>query len=119
VAAQIESPEAEKLEQEFEQRLKLNPVEAHRATFVVLALSKGWRHARIARYLGVTRHRIGQRAERYQQYAASGEFPALTGFLNGNTPAPTSESEVHVEFRPEDWQDLTFAVGLIDRLCTD
>lgn len=117
MAAQLKSPGARKLLAEFETRLSLDPVEAHRATFVVLALSKGWRHARIARYLGVTRHRIGQRAQRYEQYAASGDFPQLTKMLGGDRPEPENKSEINVCFKADDWQDLTLARELIDRVC--
>lgn len=117
MAAQLKSPEARKLLKEFEEGLKLDPVEAHRSTFVVLTLAKGWRHARIARYLGVTRHRIGQRAERYGQYASSGDFPQLTKLLSADHPDPDAKSEINVSFKADDWADLTFARGLIDRVC--
>lgn len=117
MAAQLKSPEARKLLKEFEERLNLEPVEAHRATFVVLALNRGWRHARIARYLGVTRHRIGQRASRYEQYASSGGFPQLTKMLDGEKSEPSRNSEIHVSFKSSDWSDLMLARELIDRVC--
>lgn len=117
MAAQLKSPEARKLLKEFEESLRLDPVEAHRSVFVVLTLAKGWRHARIGRYLGVTRHRIGQRAEKYTEYAASGDFPQLAKMLPAAPPEPDSKSEINVCFKPGDWADLTFARGLIDRVC--
>lgn len=116
MAEKLESVAARKLVKEFEGQLHLEPIEAYRATFIVLAVERGWQHARIARYLGVTRHRIGQRVQRYREYAMSDRFPQLSKLFGDAAPKPNPEQGVKICFQAEDWSDLTLARELINRV---
>lgn len=110
--------DARKLKDELQERLQLSDSDALRATFVVLAYEKGWSQARIGRYLGVTRHRIHQRIARYEAYSgAKITFPVLASHINGRKrPAQVPRGEPGVAAKPEDWDNVEFAVEMINRV---
>lgn len=106
---------AARLVTELEQ-IGLSAVDAHRGAFTALAVSKRWPDARIGRYLGVTRARVGQRVDKLQEYAAREDCPLL-GSINwaadrkGKNAAPKVPS---VAYEQRDWVDIEFAQSLLD-----
>ncbi len=114
-------PKAKRLVEELETRLNLGKVDSRRAAFVVMAISKGWRKAKVARYLGTSRARVGQRVTKYEEYAdaatGNGVWPAIQEFLppqkyNGGVEPKSAQ----VAFKAEDWENLAFADSLLNRL---
>lgn len=110
-------PKAKRLVEEFETKLSLSEVNSRRAAFVVLAVAGGWRNARIARYLDVSRARIGQRVTKYEAYAESGDWPAVKKVLDDTIPpGPENGNGRHVTFSKKEWESLDFANDLLNRL---
>ena len=91
-------------------------MDAHRAAFAVLAVHKGWPKARIGRWLGISRARVGQRVAKYEKYAEdSTEFPQLAKALKEAAPV-TRDTQRSVGFSQDDWRDLTFSAKLLNSL---
>lgn len=110
-------PKAKRLVAEFQTKLGLSDVDSRRAAFVVLAVAAGWRKSRIARYLDVSRNRIGQRVKRYETYAESGTWPEITSLLT-DPPVPTEKENggSKISFSKKEWDSLGFANDLLNRL---
>ena len=109
---------AARLVSELQGNLALSDVDARRAAFVPLALKAGWSKARIARYLGVSRARIGQKVRKYEEYARRSEantYPTLQQVLS-DLPDAVDEETVPVKFKPADWNDEQFAIELLNRV---
>lgn len=94
----------------------LTDVDAYRAAFCALALADGWSKARVGRYLGISRARVGQKAEKLADYAAVSprSTPTLRHALavaatNAVRGASTPLGQAIVAFKIEDWRDLEFA----------
>ena len=101
---------------ELAETLQLSDVDAHRAAFAVLAVSEGWPKARIGRWLGISRARVGQRVEKYTKYAETRtDMPKLQLALSNQKPVQR-DTQRSVGFNQEDWQDLDFAVEMLNRL---
>lgn len=111
----LKSPQTKRLVDEFEEKLDLNSVDARRAAFVVLTLAKGWRKAKIARYLGVSRARVGQRAVRYEQCAETGQFPVIAEVLADSRPTEKG-TKIGASLNESQWKILSFADDLLNRL---
>ena len=110
---------AERLVLELQKGLGLSPVDARRAAFVVLATTqKGWRKAKIARFLGVTRARVGQRVARLERYATEDtRYPVLEQmFSDAVELEKIGAADTTVAFKPDDWEDLRFADDLLKRV---
>lgn len=108
-------PAAKRLVGEFQTKLHLSDVDSRRAAFVVLAFAAGWRKARIGRYLSVSRARIGQRVAKYEGYAESGEWPEIAKAL-ADCKSPGKENGGTVTFSRAEWEDISFADDLLNRL---
>lgn len=98
----------------------LGPVDAHRGAFTALACSSGWTKARVGRYLGISRARVGQKVDKLLHYATDAGYnvPTLTDTMRKavrRKPERGDYDEV-VQFTQSDWDDLTFARSLIDRI---
>lgn len=110
---------AERLITELTDKVKLDPVDAHRAAFAALAASKGWTKARIGRYLGISRERVGQKLDKLAHYAATRrDLPTLKAAMRkaAATPAQRRASDDLVAFEVSYWEDLDQARRLIDTL---
>lgn len=108
---------ADRLVAELRDHCGLGDVDAHRAAFCALALARGWPKARIGRYLGISRARVGQKAEKLQDYAHehAERMPTLTRALTvADSVTATPSGGPVVEFSVEDWSDLSFAAGLCE-----
>lgn len=107
-------PAAQRLVGELQTKLNLSDVDSRRAAFVVLSIAKGWKKARIARYLDVSRARVGQRVEKYQEYQQTGDWPELSKY---NLDEKSDEgNSFNVSFSRKDWEDTDFADDLLNRL---
>lgn len=101
----------------------LSEVDAQRAAFCALALGRGWPKARIARYLGVSRARVGQKAEKLQDYVTQSvqddgpPAPELAmALLDASVASPDLARAGAIEFRLDDWRDLEFGRRLCEML---
>lgn len=102
---------------EFTDRIGLEPVDAHRGAFTALAIDKGWTKARIGRYLGISRARVGQKVEKLEHYAATAQgIPTLKALMRhaATVEATGRNSDVLVKYDAADWTDLQFARSLVD-----
>jgi Homeodomain-like domain len=117
VASELK-PAAKRLVEEMQTRLGLNSVDARRAAFVVLAVATGWKNARIARYLGVSRARVGQRVARYERYALTNAkaYPQIAKVLKRRPKRPDKEGAIQIGFPRTEWNDPAFAVDMLNRL---
>lgn len=107
-------PKAKRLVKELTDQLDLAPVDARRAAFAVLAVHEGWPKARIGRWLGISRARVGQRVAKYEKYAASrDDMPQLKAALASAKPV-TRDTQRSVGFSQADWQDERFAVEMLN-----
>jgi len=70
-----------KLVKEFETQVGLTSTDSRRSAFIALAYNRGWPSARIGRYLGVSRARVGQRVEKQRRYVETYKMPLLTSLL--------------------------------------
>lgn len=91
----------------------LGAVDAHRSAFAALAYSRGWSKAKIGRFLGISRARVGQKIDKLWLYANS--CPTLDAMLQ-EPPASYSDADFSVGFEADDWQDIEFARALVDRV---
>jgi hypothetical protein len=109
--------ETEKLVRELIDVIGQDKTEAHRNAFIVLAAGRRWSKAKIARYLGVTRARVGQKLEKLENYGY--EKGELTPVLNAMLPATRERAkpgthDALVSFKPEEWADPDLAVRLVE-----
>jgi hypothetical protein len=100
-------------------RVGLGDVDAHRAAFCALALADGWSKARIGRYLGISRARVGQKVDKLHDYAATDEagtaWPTLRHVLVvADSARPWQGRDTLVEFEASAWDDLEFARRMCD-----
>lgn len=107
---------ATQLIEEFRQVLNLSEADASRAAFCVIALSKDWPKAKIGRYLGISRSRIGQKVEKYEQYADDDRFPVLRSYMRQVGQAKQSESAALAGYTRHDWEDPVFAEKMLEKL---
>lgn len=95
----------------------LSDVDAHRAAFVALALAQGWSKARIGRYLGISRARVGQKVEKLRDYAMDRDRKTLGRTLAVadavNQPEPSGPP---IAFGVADWEQLDWARRMCDML---
>lgn len=111
---------ARRLVLELQDVVGLDPVDACRSAFTALAVGRGWSKARVGRYLGISRARVGQKVEKLEHYAfAYGErapgLQAVVARFGLQHPAAAGLSPP-VAFDVADWDDLGFARRLIDRV---
>jgi hypothetical protein len=114
-------PEAQNLVEDLRETLDLDEIDAKRAVFTILAYGRaGWPKAKIARHLGISNVRVGQRIAKYQRYAEDGIINEPT-LMNGSRP----QAPIDVRFsnrRPDaseyytlrDWEDEGVAWKLIN-----
>lgn len=110
---------ADTLIAELTEKVGLEPVDAHRSAFTALACSAGWTKARVGRYLGISRARVGQKVDKLLHYATTrSDTPVLTATMRQavRTPPVRTEYDELIEFDQADWEDLDFARGLIVRI---
>jgi hypothetical protein len=96
---------------ELQAQANLSEVDAYRAAFAALALADGWSKARIGRYLGISRARVGQKIDKLFDYTIHVEVPQLKAVLARASEAKAQQDAAArmVEFEPEDWRDLEWA----------
>lgn len=96
----------------------LEATDAHRAAFVALAVSRGWTKARIGRYLGISRARVGQKVAKLEDYAhfQGSKVPTLKRVIGvASTIRPARhETDDLVQYQVDDWLDIEFARRLVD-----
>lgn len=109
-------PAIARLVGELETRLGLDETEARRAAFVVVAYSRKWSKSKIARYLGITRARVGQRVKKFLAYHESGSWPNVSVFLADIDPVANGFESKHLQvaFSPDAWQDCGLANALLN-----
>ena len=107
-----------KLVDEFQECVGLSPIEARRSAFIALARANGWSNVRISRYLGVHRHRIGQKVEKYRTYLSDADkaekMPTLGELMAQVTKNGADPSPGVVSFTQAAWEDESFARGMLD-----
>lgn len=104
--------EIDELIAEAEDELGLGRADAARMLFVALAKGQGWTNARISRYLGVSRARVGQKVARNAIYIEQHKLPKLKKALQHQVVEATEEKAA-VTFPAESWADRDFAVGVV------
>lgn len=89
--------------------------DAWRAAFILKAASHGWTNARIARQLGISRERVGQRRARLRKLADSCDNDLLLRVVDA-ADAATAQARVtdHVAFNVAAWQDLNYASRMVE-----
>jgi hypothetical protein len=103
------------LVQEFQRHVSsLSEADAYKLTFMIFALCRGWRKAKISRYLGISRARVGQKIAKCQQYAESGNMPVLERLLAQVPEKKDNNSDVLAQFHPAQWEDPSFAQSMLD-----
>jgi hypothetical protein len=109
--------DADKLVRELSEKIGLEAVDAHRSAFTALACSSGWTKARVGRWLGISRARVGQKVDKLLYYATTRkDVPTLTRVMTtaANIRASRSDYDDLVAYEPEEWDDLDLARRLID-----
>lgn len=115
-------PTAQTLVRELVESVGLEPVDAHRSAFTALACSAGWTKARVGRYLGISRARVGQKMDKLLHYATTlSDTPVLTATMRQAMRTPPTKSEKGdaqdaVGYGVEDWEDLAFAEALVAKV---
>jgi hypothetical protein len=95
--------------------LALSETDSRRAAFVCLAITNGWTKAKIGRYLGISRSRVGQKVTKYEQYAGMPDrFPVLAEVMSDSKP-PNEHGGI-VAYTRQDWLDDDFAVQILNTL---
>ena len=87
--------------------------DVYRAAFTILAYNKGWSNARIGQFLGITRHRVGQKIEQYEGYAdkLSHRMPTVAKLMNGGRPECKGQPQrAVVTFKRDDWKREQFSI---------
>lgn len=108
---------ADRLIAEFTDKIGLEVVDAHRVAFTALAVDRGWTKARIGRYLGISRARVGQKVEKLEHYAATvSAVPTLKALMRHakTVKAERRDSDDLVRYDAKDWASLEFARSLVD-----
>lgn len=106
--------ETDTLVNEFRQHVGLTTIDAYRSAFCALAVNRGWSSARIGRYLGISRARVGQRIEKLRQYAENrNDMPQLAHLLDTAKTPPSGAGDLPVAFEQADWTDSEFADGML------
>jgi hypothetical protein len=110
---------ADALIRELTEQVGLEAVDAHRSAFTALACSQGWTKARVGRWLGISRARVGQKVDKLLHYAMTREdVPTLTEVMRlaaRAKPAKTAYDDL-VAYDVADWADQTFARQLMARV---
>ncbi len=104
--------DAEALIRELTEQVGLDAVDAHRSAFTAIACSKGWTKARVGRWLGISRARVGQKFDKLLHYATTrDDTPVLTATMRKATRTKPRQTEldVVVEHHAADWLDEDFA----------
>ena len=91
----------------------LTEAHARRLAFCALAHRRGWTPAQIARWLGISRQRAGQKVDQLREYAESRPMPCLRRLLH---PAPSCPVLLGVGFTSAHWDDPEFAYGVLELL---
>lgn len=108
--------QAEALIGELTEKVGLDAVDAHRGAFTALACSQGWTKARVGRWLGISRARVGQKFDKLLHYATTREdVPQLRAVMlaaNRKSPEPGAYDDV-VAYEASAWDDLEFAKALL------
>jgi hypothetical protein len=107
---------ADQLIKELQTTLKLSEADAARASFCVIALSRDWPKAKIGRYLGISRSRVGQKVEKYEQYAEDDRFPVLQSYMSQIGQSKQTESAALAGYSRKDWEDPKFAGKMLEKL---
>jgi hypothetical protein len=105
---------------EFTDVIGLEPVDAARSAFTALAVARGWTKARVGRYLGISRARVGQKVDKLEHYAFThgDKTPVLTGLMDQATRRAPARAAMDglVEFTIEDWSDDAFRDTLLNQV---
>jgi hypothetical protein len=114
-AASQLSADAKALVDEFKQMPGLTEADTHKSAFVILALRRGWTKAKIGRYLGISRARVGQKVAKCEQHAANCDLPVLQRMLSEIHPnAGDSANMPPVAFTRAQWDDQEFAYQMLN-----
>ncbi len=112
---------ADALVAELSEKVGLDAVDAHRSAFTALACSKGWTKARVGRWLGISRARVGQKFDKLLHYATTrDDTPVLTTTMRlaVRTPARRTEYDDVVAYSVGQWNDLDFARSMMQHVDT-
>jgi hypothetical protein len=99
----------------------LDLVDAHRSAFVAFACSQGWTKARIGRYLGISRARVGQKVDKLEHYASETTgVPTLKAVMRKceTVKSTRRESDDLVVYTFDDWRDVEFARRLVESVAS-
>lgn len=110
---------ADQLVAELVGQIGLEPVDAYRSAFTALACSQGWTKARVGRWLGISRARVGQKVDKLLHYATTrDDVPVLTNTMKAAHGAEIKRTDMDdlVAYHADDWRDLEFARRLIDNV---
>lgn len=113
---------ADVLIRELTERVGLEPVDAHRSAFTALACSEGWTKARVGRWLGISRARVGQKFDKLLHYATTrDDTPVLTETMRKavRTKAIASPYDHVVNHADTEWDDIAFARAMIEHVDLD
>ena len=93
----------------------LDEVDAWRAVFIMRAAASCWTNARIARQLGVSRERIGQRRARLRQIAEERGGRIAKAVTAMDAASPVARPNDSLLSTPRDWwSDIDFARGMVE-----
>lgn len=107
----------DKLTKELKQ-IGLGEVDVLRSSFVAIAYSRGWSKAKIGRYLGISRARVGQKIDKLLSYSRTGEYPTLLHLVT-NIGKNSDDDSIPVGFEASDWKDIEFATALVEIVGND
>ena len=94
--------------------------DARRAAFTALTWAAGWSTARMGRFLGVSRARIGQRVEKLKVWAQDPDMPTLRRVMAKERKVePAWLADMPVAFPADNWQDDSFSGGILSLLSSD
>lgn len=113
---------AEALIRELTDQVGLDAVDAHRSAFTALACSEGWTKARVGRWLGISRARVGQKFDKLLHYATTrDDTPVLTETMRKAARVETrrTDYDIVVTHAVLDWNDLDFARSMIEHVDLD
>jgi hypothetical protein len=101
--------------EELEKYLELPPAEARRTAFLILAHHRGWPKAQIARYMGISRARVGQRIDRLRAHTDKDRLgPIASDLLRGQPVAATGITTPFLGFEADRWEDRAFADRMLE-----
>lgn len=112
------TPQATALVDEFKLQVAgLSEADCYKSAFAVFALHRGYSKAKIARYLGLTRARVGQKVQKCEEYARRGQMPVLASLLESTQYGNgTDHSDDPIAYTKDDWLNPEFAVGMVNRV---